>query len=550
MSLLDSVLSKVGLQRKPEVQPQPRRQQRISGAPLRRYAAGDSNRITYDWNPSVVTGDNAIRSMLQTLRARSRQLERDNNYWRRWLSALENNVLGADGVNLQMKIRFKSGRYDTSANEAIEEAWAEWGRPQMCSLSRDISWVDMQKLILRSTARDGGILIRKYRDPQTNPHGFTLQPIEIDMLDDGYNEYLPNGNAVRMGIETNSQQRVVAYYILDVHPGEYLFPIWARRDHIRVPAEDILHYYVKDRVTQSIGIPWGVSAMRSLHHIEEYIQAELIASRAASAKGGWFTSDRGDTFSGETERVEDEAGNITENTLNDFEPGSFDELPPGVSFNPYLPSHPTDAFGEFVRRIILETTAGLDSDYATITGDLSNANYSSMRSGKLEVWETYKKIQGHFITYLCLPIFEEWLKMAMLTQRITLPMSKFDSFNKPRFRGRRWAWVDPQKDVNSMLTAIDGGLKSRAEVIAENGGDLEDVFKDLAMEQEMAEEMGVQIVTPNTKQTATASGATETETAPASESEEEEPDEDEGEDRESEIDPGSDEKAARKDLTS
>ena len=47
-----------------------------------------------------------------------------------------------------------------------------------------------------------------------------------------------------------------------------------------------------------------------------------------------------------------------------------------------------------------------------------------------------------------------------------------------------------------MLMAIDGGLKTYAEVIAENGGDFEDVVQELSYEQDLLSEMGVVISTP------------------------------------------------------
>jgi capsid protein len=83
-------------------------------------------------------------------------------------------------------------------------------------------------------------------------------------------------------------------------------------------------------------------------------------------------------------------------TLNDFEPGAFDELPQGSKFHTYDPTHPTNAYGECVRTSLYGISAGLNIDYSTITGDLSQANYSSMRSGKLESQEAWKAFSSTF----------------------------------------------------------------------------------------------------------------------------------------------------------
>lgn len=484
MSFLDRILNRAGLQRiaRKTIRPQ-----------SRRYAGAAINRLTNDWLTGTETGDAAIRYAVKILRDRSRQQEKDSCFFRRFLSALENNVLGADGINLQMKIRFGTGRFDTTANDLIETAWAEWGKARYCTTSMEEDWVSLQRLLLRSTIRDGGVLCRIHRGRNVNAWNFALQPIEIDYLDTDYNEWLPNDNEVRMGIEKDPMGRIVRYYLLDRHPGDYIHPMRPRVDRIVVPAEQMVHYFVKDRITQTVGVPWGSATLTRMHHLADYHEAELIASKAASSKGGWFQSEHGDEFQGEPAVTQDADGNVVQNILNEFQPGSFDMLPAGMQFHSYDPTHPTDAFGNFVTAALQEIAAGLDLDYATLTGDLSKANYSSMRSGKLEVWETYKKIQGHFIQKVCIPIFEAWLQIQLINGKINLPFSKFDTFNTPKFRGRRWAWVDPEKDVSSALEAIRGGLQTRTEVIAQNGGDLEDVYKTLAEEQEMAEELGLKI---------------------------------------------------------
>ena len=178
----------------------------------RSYHAGMTDRLTNDWIPNTMTPDKAISDHIQTLRDRARQLEKDNRYVKRWLSSLENNCLGADGINLQMKVRFSTGRFDKGANDKIEAAWAKWGEQQNCSINREDSWVEMQRLILRSAARDGGILIRIVRGRDVNPFAFALDLIEIDLMDVRYTEALPNGNEVRLGVERNRLGQVVAFH--------------------------------------------------------------------------------------------------------------------------------------------------------------------------------------------------------------------------------------------------------------------------------------------------------------------------------------------------
>lgn len=493
--IIDNALALIGLQRKTNGKA-------IIPSYRRSYAAGQSDRLTADWNLNTLTADKAISDHLSTVIARSRQLEKDNRYYKRWLSSLENNVLGADGINMQSKARFeRSGKFDVGANRKIESGWAKWGGAEFCSLNGEDDWVETQRIALRSAARDGGVLCQIKRGRDLNPFAFTLNLIEIDLLDTRRTEVLPNGNEIRLGVERNRFGRVVAYHLLQYHPGDFLgYPApMNRRDSIRVPAhgtnpggDEILHYYLKDRIMQSVGMCWGSASMRELHHADEYSLAELLQSRAAAAKGGWFENERGEHWKGDEQQVTSADGNEQQrDQLMDFETASYQELPPGVKFVPWDPQHPNQAFKDFMVTMLQGIASGLDIDYATMTGDLSQNSYASTKAGRLEVQEQWKKVQGHFIRKFCQPIFSAWLEMAILTGEVPLPMRKYEDLNKPKFRGRRWPWVDPQKDMDAAARALEIKVRTMTDLIAENGGDFEDTIEQLKLEKEMMEEAGL-----------------------------------------------------------
>ncbi len=81
--------------------------------------------------------------------------------------------------------------------------------------------------------------------------------------------------------------------------------------------------------------------------------------------------------------------------------------------------------------------------------------------------------------------------MAILSGQVALPMAKLEKFQAAEWKARRWAWVDPTKDVNAKILAIENGFESRRGVISENGGDIEDTFQELAQDEELAESYGL-----------------------------------------------------------
>ena len=443
----------------------------------RNFAGAAINRLTNDWLSPVTSADQEIRSSLSRLRSRCRELERNNDYVRRFLAGLESNVLGSSGVGLQMKVIENGGRPDRLANDLIENAWREWGKASNCSVTGKFTWFDIQRLALRSTARDGDCIIRMIRSAD----GFKVQLLEGDRLDLNYNvEKLSNGNEVRMGVEIDRFGKAVAYHLLDKHPAD-VSTVNSSRE--RIPADQVIHPYITDRIAQTRGYPWMVSAMSRLQMLGAYEEAEITAARSAACSMGFLVKDRADGYVGDT----DESGN----TMMELSPGSIEELPMGTRFESWSPEHPASNYANFVKSCLRGIAAGLGVSYNMLANDLEGVNYSSIRAGLMDEREFYKSTQRWFIDTVVQPIFEKWLETSILDGTINLPASKMDKFNAADWKPRRWAWVDPERDINAQIKAVDHHLKSRRQVISEQGGDIEDVLRDIKRDEELTEEVGL-----------------------------------------------------------
>ena len=450
----------------------------------RSYNAAKLGRLTNDWTTGTTSANYEIRQDIKISRSRARQLERDNDYVRRWLKLLENNVLGADGITLQCKSRDFNGDLDTFANKKIEDAWRKWGKPESCTVAGTHSWLDTQRLVLRSVARDGAVLIRKVRNWQ-NPFRFAIQVLEIDHLDVDYNHKLQNGNLVRMGVERDKWERPVADYILNGHEGDE-FGMDRPTKRERVPADLIMLVAMTERAHQVIGVPWMASSMLNLSMLHGYMEAEVTAARIAAAKMGFFIkAESGDGYQGE----EDALGN----TITTAEPGTFEELPVGVDFRAFDPQHPNGQFGVFVKSCLRSVASGLGVSYNTLANDLEGVNYSSIRAGLLEEREEWKGVQRFVIEHVVEPIFHEWLSYALLSDALDLPAAKVEKFETVEWKPRRWPWVDPVKDAQANVISVTNGFRSRRAIISEAGGDIEDTFEALAADNELAKLQGVEL---------------------------------------------------------
>jgi len=455
----------------------------------RAYHAAKTSRLEVGWIQAPTSIIEDLKAGLKTLRARSRESCQNNDYSKRWLCLLEENIIGDSGIILQSKVNRANGRLNEPAVAAIEAAWKAWGKKGMCDVTGQLSWVDCQKLWIKSTARDGETLVRLIRGAD-NGFGFALQFLEIDRLDEAHSETLSNGNTVSMGVERDAFLKPVAYHLrtIGLTDGGRFSPVGPVE---RIPADEIIHAGIQDRADQPRFAPWNAAALIRLQYLSGYEEAEIVAARSASCKMGFLEQamDATQEYGGDSTDVQ---GHPT----IEAEPGSFPSLPPGYHMNAWNPDHPTTAFKDFMKAVLRGISSGLNMSYNALTSDLEGVSFSSLRAGELKERDSYRSGQRFVIDHFCDPVFEAWLMMAAFSKAIPVPADNIPAASAHAWQPRGWPWVDPLKDINANILAIKNGLGSRSMFLAERGLQFEDILAQLAKEQEMATAAGLTLTEP------------------------------------------------------
>lgn len=457
----------------------------VRAAPRRRgFDAAKYNRMVEGWVASSTSLDEEIRRSLKRMRARSRDLAMNNDHAKNALRIIANNVVGT-GVQLQAMVPMERGtKLDTKANEAIEAAWARWKRADTCHTAGLHSFAEIERLAVRTVAMDGEVFIRKIRRPFGSGRvPLALELIDADRLDSDHNAIAPGGNEIRMGVERDQWGRPIAYHFDTENPNDLGFVGLARRrQKIRVPADDVIHLFSPDSVAQTRGVPWFATAILRLHHLAGFTEAEVIAARAEACRMGFITSP-------DDQAMQD--GEEADGTaLSSFEPGRIERLVPGESYTEAKPTRPGGQFEPFVRVMLRSMAAGMGVSYASLTRDYTGTNYSSSRLDLLDERDNWKSLQAWIIAKLHANIYEEWFGLAVLAGELPFPRYELrvDAYQRARWVPRGWAWIDPVKEVGAFKEAIRGGLTTQADVIAQNGGDFEDIIRQRAYEIEQAAE--------------------------------------------------------------
>jgi len=185
------------------------------------------------------------------------------------------------------------------------------------------------------------------------------------------------------------------------------------------------------------------------------------------------------------------------NKVMEADPGTFEQLPSGMDVKLFDPKHPNSSFADFEKSILRGIASGLDISYATLANDLENVNFSSIRHGSLEDRDSWKVLQNWVIEHFCNKVFSSWLLTSITAGKLKLPISDFDKYNKPVWRPRGWAWVDPLKENHANDIAIRQKTRTRSQVAADQGNDIEEIFQQMVFEEELAKKYGLNLETKN-----------------------------------------------------
>jgi len=448
----------------------------------RNFIAAEESRLFSGWTTHSASINQYLERNLTALRARSREQARNNPLARRYVSLMKTHIVGANGVSIQART-LRNGELDTPANDAIEAAFSDWANNH-ADYDGNLSFAEIQSLAIGSAATDGEFVVQMH---DTGPYGIQLRVLDAERLDVTKNRQEANGNITRLGIERRNG-RPVRYYFKDTDSsGNY---VGSR--HLSVPARRILHGFLCEWVDQYRGVPWMYASLHRLKMLDGYDEAAITAARAGAAKMGFFQEDGGGEYVGDET---DENGNI----ISDMEAGTLERLPPGVQFNAFDPNYPHEQYTPFTKKALRDVGAGWDLSYPTLSGDLEGANYSSIRWGGLDEREMFKARQQWFIRSFVRPVYEEFIRNSVLRGAIqigTRPLRRpIQEYKLAHYQGKRWPWVDPEKDMKAHGEAIDRQIRSESSIIREMGEDPETVWRQIRRDRDMKAQLGISEVT-------------------------------------------------------
>jgi len=453
------------------------------------HEAAGRGRRALAWMPG---NPGAVAAMLATsteLRIKSRDLVRRNAWAQAGIEAFVANAVGTG-------IKPQSLSDDEQFKTEVQALWRDW--VEEADAAGQTDFYGLQSLACRAMLEGGECLIRlRPRRPEDGlAVPLQLQLLEPEHLPMHLNTDLSSGNVVRSGIEFDAMGRRVAYHLYRSHPEDGgLAPMSGQggMDTVRVDAREVIHLYRVLRPGQIRGEPWLSRALVKLNELDQYDDAELVRKKTAAMFAGFVTRQNPeDNLMGES------SANAEGIALAGLEPGTLQILEPGEDIKFSDPADVGGSYSEFLRTQFRAVAAAIGITYEQLTGDLTGVNYSSIRAGLLEFRRRCEMVQHSVLVHqMCRPVWAAWMKQAVLAGALDAPgfarggAARRRQYLAAKWVPQGWQWVDPEKEFKAMLLAIRSGLMSRSEAISANGYDAEDVDREIAADNQRADDLGL-----------------------------------------------------------
>lgn len=237
---------------------------------MRHYDAGNYDRLNAGWIAYNQSAEQTDRYNRDTVRARARDLERNSDMANSVIGAYKRNIVGL-GVTLQ------ANTPSEKLNDAIEDAWKEWCKKQNCDVTETQSFSQMTRMAVERKKVDGGILFKKCYLRGGGVVPFRLQALEVDELDATATVPHTKGNRVVGGIEYNSYNKPMGYWIK-----QYSIDGFSNIEPVYVPAKDMIFVFSKRRPSQIREMSDLSPTISRVRDTNEFMTAVSVKERIAA----------------------------------------------------------------------------------------------------------------------------------------------------------------------------------------------------------------------------------------------------------------------------
>ena len=455
------------------------------------------------WTANSKSPKEDIDDNLDLLRQRSRDLFMSAPIA---TSAIKTNRTNVVGQGLKLKARIDFSFLGLSKEEAdawemnTEREFNLWADSVWCDALRINNFNELQQLAFMSWLLNGDGFGLLKNDDATDwmPYTLRMHLFEADRVSNPNNKTgndvkAPNGNRIINGIEINSNDAVVAYWVCNQYPSSNS----GKKEWSRVEAfgkktgnPNILHLMEQERCEQYRGVPYLAPVIESLKQINRYSEATLTAAVIQSFFTAFIKTETNASDNPFNSAIPEDQQVESDEFSYELGAGTINVLRPGEDVTFGDPKQPTAQFEAFTTAMCKYIGAALEIPFELLTKSFM-ASYSASRAALLEAWKAFRMRRTWFAADFCQPTYEVWLSEAVAVGRVNAPGFFNDaaikkSWCKADWNGPAPGMIDPVKEVQAATLRVTEGYSTHEqETIGLTGGDWDKNIIQITRENEL-----------------------------------------------------------------
>jgi lambda family phage portal protein len=451
---------------------QRRMQARVFSAAIGGYGgASEVSRTMRAWFTQARSADADIVTELRSLRARSRDLARNNPLAGGAINTIVTRTVGT-GLALQPRPnRRVLGWTEDQASEWIAEVqaeWSMWAESPWCDLGGRLDFYGAQELVFRSTLESGdAFTLLPMVNRANRVYRLALQIIEADRV--GNPGHQMDADDMVAGVRLDPQTgAALRYHVFDRHPGGLVLADQGKGRWVDAAsprgAPAMLHHYRILRPGQTRGVPHLAPVIELLKQLSRYTDAEIMAAVISGMFTVFVKSENVDSSPLMQATATDGAADPSGDSVR-LENGAIIGLNPGEDVSFANPGRPNTAFDGFVEAVTRQIAVGLEIPFELLVKHFK-ASYSASRAALLDAYIFFRMRRDWLRKSFCQPIYETWLEEAVALGRVAAPGFLRDPLMRAAYCRAHWAGdspgaLDPVKEVAAWASAIELQVATR-----------------------------------------------------------------------------------------
>lgn len=463
------------------------------------YKSADNSRSAHSWMTSNLSPDSQLEADRQTMIDRADSAIKNYELAANHVEGRVVRVAGG-GMTVEPTLTEVAGVITKAQadawNDVLRDAWERTA--ERIGKHGEAIW-EIQHLMQRYWESRGEwfLLVGDEYDP-LSPTTLKVEVIDPDRVSTPPEK--SSNPRIRMGVETDANGKVVAYYIKVSEAGDTVDvrERWERKAaKFANGLPQVIHHFARKKAGQHRGFPQMQVGQSRLKNAEEYAEAELERNWIASCHAAFVRTDLGMDDAMDSHGVVQNSNGVR---VRDINPGMIQYLGYADSIEFSDPSGPPSSFKEFMEHEGRMFAAGCGTSYEILANNWVGTTYNGGRV-LWNIEDGFCSVQqkGHAKTIT--DLYRLFVTRAVVTGIIEVSQSLYRSqpwlFWSSRTIPPAKLSIDPSREDRNDLVLVEAGVIPHSDLAErKNGRPAERVYDTIRRNRKLMKEYGINTTMP------------------------------------------------------